>query len=393
MNPTAASPSPSESQVKKGLEGVVASETRVSDVDGARCQLIYRGYPIEELVGRASYEEVAFLLLRGRLPTASELLALKQDLAVRRALDPELLRTMPHLPFGNPMAYLRTIVSMIGLANPKSEDTSSNAMMDHALDLLAKFPTIIATFDRIRNHRAMLGPRPDLDHAANFLYMLRGEDPSPKHTQALDGYLVLLAEHGFNASTFSARTTVATQSDYYSGIVSALGTLKGPLHGAATPKAMEMLTEIGTPDQVEPFVQKTMADHKRFMGFGHRVYKGDDPRAKHLKQLSYSLGKDNGELKWFEISERLQAAVWKAKQLAINVDFSSASLLHYLGFPTDLFTTLFACARIAGWSAHILEQAGDNRLIRPLALYVGPKDLKFVPVAQRTAEQASAASH
>jgi len=213
--------------------------------------------------------------------------------------------------------------------------------------------------------------------------MVRGETPPPSHVAAMDAYLVLLAEHGFNASTFAARTAVGTQTDFYSALVAAIGTLKGPLHGAANRKAMEMLIEIGEADRVESYVQQTLADHKRFMGFGHRVYKGPDPRAKHLKRVAQELAQADGEHKWFEISEKLQEAVWKAKQLYINVDFYSASLLYYVGIPVDLFTTMFACARMAGWSAHILEQFGDNRLIRPLAQYLGPRDLKFIPLEKR----------
>lgn len=369
--------------VRKGLEGVVASDTHLSHVDGANCQLIYRGYAIGELVDRASYEEVCFLLFEGRLPTKAELAAWTQRLAERRALDPHLLQMMTLLPLTDPMASLRTVVSIMGLMDPSGNDLTPQAVREHAVDLIAKTPTIIVVFDRLRRKRPMLGPRPDLSHAANFLYMLHGDEPAPTPTAALDAYFVLLAEHGFNASTFSARTTVATQSDLYSGIVSAIGTLKGPLHGAANSKAMEMLMEIGSADRVEAFVQQTLADHKRFMGFGHRVYKGEDPRAVHLKRHAQAMATLTKEPKWLEISERLQAAVWKAKQLAINVDFYSASLLYYLKIPVDLFTPMFACARMAGWTAHILEQALDNRLIRPLARYVGPRDLKFVPIDQR----------
>jgi len=215
--------------------------------------------------------------------------------------------------------------------------------------------------------------------------MLHGQPPSLQQAEALDAYFVLLADHGFNASTFTARTVTGTQSDYYSAITAAIGSLKGPLHGAANRKAMEMLRDIGTVENVVPYVQKTLADHKRFMGFGHRVYKGEDPRAKHLKGIAKRLGETANELKWFRISEQLQEAVWKAKQLSINVDFYSASLLHYLGISTELFTTMFACARMAGWSAHVIEQASDNRLIRPLALYIGPRELRFIPIDQRTA--------
>lgn len=371
-------------QVHKGLEGVTVAETRLSDVDGARCQLIYRGYSIDELVGKATYEEVSYLLLVGHLPSRQELSEWSEQLSSRRALDPEVLRVMSLIPAGHPMAYLRTVISVMGLLDPQAEAADPSTLRQQAMDLIAKTPTIIATFDRLRHKRPMLGPRPDLSHAANCLYMLHGEEPPHQSVAALDAYFVLLAEHGFNASTFAARTTVATQSDLYSGVVSALATLKGPLHGAANAKAMEMLMEIGSPDQVEPYVQKALTDHKRFMGFGHRVYKGEDPRAKHLKRFAQDMAKINGDVRWLHISERLQEAVWKAKQLHINVDFYSASLLYYLGIPVDFFTTTFACARMAGWSAHILEQLADNRLIRPLALYVGPKDLRFVPLEQRS---------
>jgi citrate synthase len=226
-------------------------------------------------------------------------------------------------------------------------------------------------------------PNPSLGLAANFLQMLHSQPPAPQQGEALDAYLVLLADHGFNASTFTARTVTGTQSDYYSALTAAIGSLKGPLHGAANRKAMEMLMEIGGVDQVEAYVQRTLADHKRFMGFGHRVYKGEDPRAKHLKEIARRLGEAAGDLKWFALSERLQEAVWEAKKLYINVDFYSASLLHYLGIPTELFTTMFACARSSGWSAHVIEQMSDNRLIRPLAHYTGPRGLRFVPVDQR----------
>jgi citrate synthase len=375
-------------QVHKGLEGVIASETQISDVDGTRCQLIYRGYSIDELAGHATYEEVSYLLLYGHLPTAQELTAWSRELASRRALEPQILQAMQHIPFGNPMAYLRSVISIMGLADSRAEDGNAQTMREQAMDLIAKTPTIIATFDRLRAKRPMLGPRQDLGHAANFLFLLHGEEPSPEHVESMDSYFVLLAEHGFNASTFAARTAISTQTDLYSAIVAAIGTLKGPLHGAANAKTMETLMEIGAPEGVEPFVQKTLADHKRFMGFGHRVYKGEDPRAKHLKRLAGELSTGSKEPRWFQISERLREAVWKAKQLSINVDFYSASLLYYLGIPVDLFTTMFACARMAGWSAHILEQA-QERLIRPLALYVGPRDLRFIPIDQRSPSTAS----
>ena len=260
---------------------------------------------------------------------------------------------------------------------------SPEAIRRKAVRAIAATPTIVAAIGRLQAGKPCIAPKAGLSHAANFLSMLHGHEPTVQEADALDAYLVLLADHGFNASTFTARTVTGTQSDYYSAITAAIGSLKGSLHGAANRKAMEMLVEIGAAEQVEPYVQRTLADHRRFMGFGHRVYKGEDPRAKHLKSYAQALGEGAGDLKWFELSERLQEAVWKAKRLSINVDFYSASLLHYLGIPTELFTPMFACARMAGWSAHVIEQASDNRLIRPLALYVGSRDLKFVPVDRR----------
>jgi citrate synthase len=369
----------------KGLEGVVAGETAISDVDGHRCQLIYRGYHIDELVGRASYEEVAYLLMNGSLPTHRQLSEWTAQLASARALEPAFLSLLQAFPkHANPMALLRTAVSTLGLFELDEDSDSMEVLRGKAVRTIARLPTIVAAIGRLRAGHAPVGPKAQLGHAANFLYMLHGQDPSPQQTEALDAYFVLLADHGFNASTFTARTVTGTQSDYYSAITAAIGSLKGPLHGAANRKAMEMLQEIGTVEGVHPYVQRTLADHKRFMGFGHRVYKGEDPRAKHLKGIAKRLGESAGHTTWFGISERLQEAVFEAKKLYINVDFYSASLLHYLGISTDLFTTIFACARIAGWSAHVLEQTAINRLIRPLSLYVGPRDLRFVPIDQRT---------
>jgi citrate synthase len=371
-------------RVHKGLEGVVAGETSISDVDGQRCQLIYRGYHLDELVGKATYEEVSYLLLYGALPTRSQLTDWTRQLVAARSLEPQIVSLMQALPHrAGPMALLRTVISALGVYDPEADDNSVDAISRKAVRAIAKTPTIVAAIGRLRVGVPLIPPEAGLSHAANFLYMLRGTEPPHQQASALDAYYVLLADHGFNASTFTARTVTGTQSDYYSAIVAALGSLKGPLHGAANRKAMEMLTEIGSSEQVESYVQRTLADHKRFMGFGHRVYKGEDPRARHLKEIAKQLGEASGGPKWFTISERLQEAVWKVKQLYINVDFYSASLLHYLGIPTELFTTMFACARIAGWSAHVREQAADNRLIRPLALYIGPRDLRFVPLDQR----------
>lgn len=379
---------PQEAQpdsVKKGLEGVVAGETRISDVDGQRCQLIYRGYNIDELAGKATYEEVSYLLLDNALPNREQLASWTRLLESSRTLEPSVLALVQSLPrAADPMAILRTAISALGLYDPTVDDESIDAIGAKAVRTIAKTPAIVAAIGRVRANQPPLPPKAGLSHAANFLYMLHGKEPAEQEARALDTYFVLLADHGFNASTFTARAVTSTKADYYSAITAAIGALKGPLHGAANTKAMEMLTEIGSPEQVEPYVKKTLADHKRFMGFGHRVYKGEDPRGKHLKLIAKQLGELRHEIKWFAISERLQEAVQQAKGLYINVDFYSASLLHYLGIPTELFTTIFACARMAGWSAHIIEQWSNNRLIRPLSLFVGPRDLKFAPINQRT---------
>ena len=374
---------PSE-PIRKGLEGVIAGETAISDVDGQRCQLIYRGYAIDELAGKTTYEEVSYLLLFGSLPTRSQLAEWTRQLEASRTLEPQILSLLQTFPRdADPMALLRTCVSALGLYDPEAEQEAVDATRHEAIRAIAKVPTIVAAIGRLRTGASSVPPKAGLNHAANFLQMLHGRAPSDQQAQALDAYFVLLADHGFNASTFTARTVTGTRSDYYSAIAAAIGSLKGSLHGAANRKAMEMLMEIGRAEQVESYVKRMLADHKRFMGFGHRVYKGEDPRAKHLKGIARALGEAAGDLRWFAISEQLQEAVWKAKQLSINVDFYSASLLHYLGIPTELFTTMFACARIAGWSAHVIEQTEDNRLIRPLASYVGPRGLRFVPLDQR----------
>ena len=382
---------PAATELHRGLDGVLAGETSISDVDGHRCQLIYQGYHIDELVGRASYEEVSYLLLHSALPTKQQLSAWTMQLAAARPLEPQILALLRQLPAAaNPMALLRTAISALGLFEPDDDADTLEMLRGKAIRTIARVPTLVAALGRLRAGQTPVAPDPKLGQAANFLYMLHGVQPPPGHAAALDAYFVLLADHGFNASTFTARTVTGTQSDYYSAITAAIGSLKGPLHGAANRKAMDMLRQIGTPEQVESYVQKSLVDHKRFMGFGHRVYKGEDPRAKHLKKIAKQLSDDSNEPQWFRISERLQEAVWKAKQLYINVDFYSASLLHYIGIPTELFTTMFACARISGWSAHVIEQAAHNRLIRPLSLYVGPRELRFTPIDQRTAPAKSA---
>lgn len=372
-------------EVRKGLEGVIAGETAISHVDGEKCQLIYRGYDIDELVGKVNYEEVSYLLLYGKLPTRSQLTEWNQQLTTHRAVAAPVLSMLQALPAqADPMSLLRSALSVAGLYDSEpEEDNDPEIIRRKAPRAIAQTSTLVAAIGRLAQNKSFVSPRSDLGHAANFLYMLHDADPTKRQSAALDAYFVLLAEHGFNASTFTARTVRGTQSDYCSAVVAAVGSLKGPLHGAAGRRAMETLFEIGGPEQVEPFVQKTLADHKRFMGFGHRVYKGEDPRGKHLKAFSKELCEETGNAKWFLTAERMQTAVLKAKSLHINVDFYSAPLLYALGIPVSLFTTMFACSRISGWSAHILEQTQDNRLIRPLGRYIGPKDIRIIPLDKR----------
>ena len=375
----------SSPEVHKGLEGVVAGDTSISRVDGQHCQLIYRGYHIDELIGPSSYEEVCFLLFAGALPMRAPLAEWAKSLRGARALDPKiasLVQSFP--PQADAMAIVRTVISALGVHDPEAGDDSLDVLRGTAIRTIAKMPTIVAAIGRHRTGKPLVKPKEGLGHAANFLYMLHGTEPTEAQAKALDVYFILLADHGFNASTFTARTVTGTRSDYYSAITAAIGSLKGPLHGDANRKAMEMLLEIGDATHVNAYVKKTLSDHKRFMGFGHRVYKGEDPRAKHLKAMSKQLAEASHEPKWYVLSEQLQETVWQAKKLPVNVDFYSASVLYYLGIPTALFTTMFACARMAGWSAHVIEQTADNRLIRPLAMYTGLQGLRYVPIDQRT---------
>ena len=342
--------------VSKGLEGVIVDETAISDVDGQKCQLVYRGFSLDELVGKVSYEEVSYLLLFGKLPTQPQLADWNSQLQAQRACEPALIAILKALPVeASSMALLRTMISALGLYDKDDVDDEPLAEFQRkAVSAIAKTTTIVAAIGRLRAHQAPVAPKASLSHAANFLYMLHGTEPSPVQANALEAYFVMLADHGFNASTFTARTVASTKSDFYSAVTAAIGSLKGPLHGAANRKAMETLEEIGAPEKVEAHVQKTLADHKRFMGFGHRVYKGADPRAKYLKQYAHDLGQAQNEPKWYAISERLQDSVWNAKKLYINVDFYSASLLHYLGLIQSRCRGLWYSAGSHEGQRHIL---------------------------------------
>jgi 2-methylcitrate synthase len=369
---------------KAGLEGVVAAQSSISDVDGAEGKLIYAGYDIHDLAKHATFEEVIYLLWNGALPTAAQLGLLKSQLNSETRLPNEIIQLISSIPrTANPMDMLRTVVSALGLYDPDAGDNSIEANVRKAVRLTAKFPIIVTTFQRVRNGQEPVQPREDLSLAGNFLYTLNGKEPNDIATRTMDVAFILHADHELNASTFAARVTAATMSDMYSAIVSAIGTLKGPLHGGANEGVIKNLIEIGKVEAVEPWVKNAFANKEKIMGFGHRVYRTIDPRATHLSEMSRKLGESTGETKWYEMSKKMEEVVMREKRLNANVDFYSASTYYALGMPTDLFTPIFACSRISGWTAHVLEQFRNNRLIRPRAEYIGPRDLKYVPIEQR----------
>ncbi|CDN45093.1 Citrate synthase 2, partial [Paenibacillus sp. P22] len=366
----------------KGLEGIVATTSSISSIiDGV---LTYRGIDIDDLAENATFEEVAYLLWYGKLPTASELEQLKSKLDQYAAIPSEVVEGIKLYPKDtNSMAALRTAVSSLALYDPAAQDMSKEANVDKAIRLQAQLPTVIAAFARIREGKEPVAPKAGLSVAANFLYMLSGDEPDEVAVKALDQALVLHADHELNASTFAARVTVATLSDIYSGVVSAIGALKGPLHGGANEAVMVMLEEIGSPDNVESVINEKLANKEKIMGFGHRVYKNGDPRAKHLQKMSQELGKLKGNMDLYNMSVHIEDIVTGQKGLKPNVDFYSASVYTTLGIQRDLFTPIFAISRLSGWTAHILEQYDNNRLIRPRAEYTGPSNAKFIPIEQR----------
>ncbi|MDR7415699.1 MAG: citrate/2-methylcitrate synthase [Armatimonadota bacterium] len=374
-------------QIAKGLEGVVAGTTALSFIDGRAGRLVYCGYDIHELARKSTFEEVCFLLWYGRLPNRTELDALRRELATMRPLPrpvEELLRALPSTL--DPLDALRTALSPLLAFDEGARETSREANLRRAKWLTALTSTVIAAFHRLRTGQKPVPPDPELPHAANFLYMLLGERPTPLAQRAMDAYFVLLADHGYNASTFTARVIASTLSDMVSAVCGAIGALKGPLHGGAAQWTMEMLLEIGSLENVEPYIRRLFAEHKRVPGFGHRVYRTEDPRARVLRELSRRVGEETGGLLWYEMSERVDALVAQLRgdrEIYPNVDFYSASLLYNLGIPPDLMTCAFAASRVAGWTAHVLEQQADNRLYRPLSEYTGPMDLAYVPIEER----------
>ena len=372
---------------KAGLEDIVATSSAICYLDGDRGVLAYCGYDIHDLAQSATFEEVCFLLWHRRLPTRAELGDLQSQLAAARSLKEPIIRLMRSLPTVNGMDALRTVTSALAHYESDIEETSPDAQYRKAVRLTAQVGSVVATWGRLQAGGGPIAPDPVMGHAANFLYMLTGERPNSTAIRAFDIALTLHADHELNASTFAARVAAATLTDIYSAVVAAIGTLKGPLHGGANAEVMKMLLELGqtaSGDRVDDAIRGKLARKEKIPGFGHRVYKTEDPRATHLRQMSRELGKRSGNTAWFDMSQRIEALVKGEKKLNPNVDFYSASTYYALGIPIDLYTPIFAVSRVSGWSAHVLEQYANNRLIRPRADYTGPSfPQRFIPLEQR----------
>jgi citrate synthase len=361
---------------KAGLEDVVVASSSICFIDGEQGILSYAGHDIHELVRSATYEEVCFLLWNRRLPTRSELGDLQSIFASARRLPEGILRLLRTLPSGNAMDAVRTLVSGLAHYDLEVVDCSPLASYRSAVRLTGQVSSLVATYGRMKTGGGAIDPDPALGHAANFLLMLKGERPTELETRAFDTALVLHADHELNASTFAARVTAATLSDVHSAVVAGIGALKGPLHGGANAEVMRILQEIGedaTAARIDKFVQDMLSRKVKVPGFGHRVYRTEDPRATHLREMSRQLGENSGNTHWFEMSQRIEAVMERETKIAANVDFYSASVYHTLGISVELFTPIFAVSRVAGWTAHVLEQYANNRLIRPRAEYTGPE--------------------
>ena len=371
---------------KGGLEDVVVSTSDICFIDGREGRLVYRGYDVNDLVEHSNFEEVIWLLFHGGLPSRKDLEAHTKAMrsTAMRKIPPKLVQMLKALPKKTtPMEVLRTGISALSAFDPDADDNSREASLRKALRLTAQMPTLVAAWERIRRGKAPVAPNPKLSHAANFLYMMSGKKPTPLAEKTFDVALILHADHEFNASTFAARVTAATMSDMHSAIVSAIGALKGPLHGGANEQVMLMVEKIGSPAKAEAFIKKALADKARIMGFGHRVYRVEDPRAKHLRRLATELGQQAGNTDSVEILNTVAREVTNDKKIYPNVDLYSGAAYKTMGIPTDQFTPIFAISRVVGWAAHVLEQHGNNRLIRPRADYTGPERATYVPLSQR----------
>ncbi len=378
--------SPQLHPLKAGLEDVIVSPSEICFIDGHKGRLLYRGFDVDDLVAQSTFEEVVYLLWQGRLPSRKELDAHAKALGstANRKLPPKVLGMLKLFPKKTtPMEMLRTGVSALSAFDPDAEDNSRDGTLRKALRLTAQMPTLVAAWERIRRGKPPVAPNPRLNLAANFLYMLSGKKPTPLAAKTFDVALILHADHEFNASTFAARVTAGTLSDLHSAIVSGIGTLKGPLHGGANEQVMRMVEQIKDPAKAETWIKKVLADRGRIMGFGHRVYRVADPRAKHLRRLASELGQQVGNLSYVRILDIVAGVMSADKHMFPNVDLYSGAAYAAMGIATDQFTPIFALSRVSGWSAHVLEQHGNNRLIRPRSEYTGPTDARYVPLAER----------
>jgi len=367
-----------------GLRGVTAATSSVSDVNGEKGELIYQGYNIHDLAQYSTFEEVAFLLWHKRLPNQTELEELQKAVGQNYDIPKEIVEWIKLFPQeADPIDVLRTSVSALEFFNPLARDLSPDASLKTAVRLTAQFPTLIAAAERIRKGWEPVRPEPKFNIATNFLYQLKGEPPSEEEARIFDVALILHADHELNASTFTARVVAGTLANMYAAITAAIGALSGPLHGGANTNVMKMLLEIGDIENVEGYLKKALAEKRKIMGFGHAVYRTEDPRASHLREFSKQMGERAGNVKWYEISRRVEEVMMSEKGLYPNVDFYSASTYYMMKIPLDLYTPIFALSRISGWTAHILEQYANNKLIRPRAEYVGPLNLKYVPIEER----------
>jgi len=378
------SKSAAEKTFVRGLEGVVAAETNISWVDGIHGKLYYQGYDIHDIAEHVSFEEVIFLLWNGRFPNRAECDRLQLELASEMRLPSqvvEMIKLMP--PSAHPMAVLQTAVSMLGVLDPDAGNNSAEANLRKAKRLVAQVPTLIADLHRIRKSLPLISADPKMGIADNFLYMMRGAPPIEIEQTVMDLLMVLHTDHGLNASTFAGRVIASTLSDMHSALAGAIGALKGSLHGGANQKVMEMILQIGNVDMVQDYIAGMLENKQKIMGFGHRVYRTEDPRARHLRKYSEMLCELKGFKELYDISHKVETLVRESKGIYPNVDFYSATVQHALGIPADFLTAVLAASRTAGWVAHIMEQYADNRLIRPTSKYTAELGIKFVPMEQR----------
>jgi citrate synthase len=379
---TAAS-APGSAPYSPGLAGVIAGESAICEVS-PNAGLTYRGYDVHEMAGKAAFEEVAYLMLNGELPKAQQLETFRKQLAAEREIPKQVVEMLRLLPkHTHPMDTLRTGFSMLASWDPDLNDHSHAANLRKATRIIAEISTLTTTGWRIAHGKEPVAPKPDLSHCANFLYCFDGKEPEPWRVRAMDILFLLYAEHEFNASTFASRVTAATLADIYAAITTAIGTLKGPLHGGANEEAMKMLEDIAKPERAEAWVKERLTKKEKIMGFGHRVYKTGDSRVPVLRELTRDIGQRLGQTQWVAIGEALDRVMEREKNLYANADLYAAPVFYMMGIPADLNTPLFACSRASGWSAHVIEQHDNNRLIRPRCKYTGPDDRKYVPIEQR----------